>query len=216
MAEIDGGGSDGGHCARRFFLLALIVLSACTRTLPGPRVLRPGTQVIPAAQVVDRGVVTTLGGVVLSVTPLDRAGIQRYFRRRGGPDPFVGLPPDAVPPVGFLIGIRNRSGGQVQFDPGQVLLVDQDERHLFPVPYDQLHQALTKLSDAGPRVAALQLHTLNALVVLQSGKDREGLLFFPELPSRSKAVLLEFASFYAGGEGQSLLFAFLVEERRGQ
>ncbi len=216
MAELSGGSSDGGHLARRFVLLALIGLSACTRTLPGPRVLRPGTQVIPTAQVVDSGVVTTLGGVVLSVTPLDRAGIQRYFKRRGGLDPFAALPPDAIPPFGFLIGIRNRSGSQVQFDPGQVLLVDQDDRRLLPILYDQLYQALIKLPDAWQRVAILQRHTLNNLLVLQPGKDREGLLFFPELPSKSKAVLLEIASFYAGGEGQSLLFAFLVEERKAE
>lgn len=213
MAEISSRGSDGGHRARRFFLLTLVVLLACARPLAGPRVLRPGTQVIPTAQVVDRGVVTTLGGVILSVTPLDRAGIQRYFRGRGGPDPFAALPPDAVPPVGFLVGIRNRSAGQVQFDPGQVLLVDQDDRHLVPILYDQLYHAVIKLPDAGQRVAALQRHTLNNLLVLQPGKDREGLLFFPELPPGSKAVLLEIASFYTGGEGQSLLFAFLVEER---
>lgn len=93
------------------------------------------------------------------------------------------------------------------FDPGLVLLKDQDNRPARAWDAMDLYQAF------GEKPSLLQVaqrRVFTGYVAIPTDQSREGLLIFPALPKNAKAILLHFTSLYAGPTAYPLIFEFSV------
>lgn len=200
-----------GPLARFFSLLIAISLAACASTTnpAGEATLRPGPQRLPTLRAQGDLVIATLQGATVTVQPLSRKGLNEYYSHRPNlVNPFKKLPKSADPPLAFVVRIQNLGRNPVNFDPSQVLLVDQRDRRTVPLPYDDLYTALSEDDDPNKALQSLQETILSNYVVIPPKLDREGLLVFPPLDPDVKTVIVEIGSLYIGSVEQLLLFEF--------
>ncbi len=156
-------------------------------------------------------VIATLQGATITVQPLTREELDAYYSRRPAlVNPFKSVPKDTERPLAFIVRIQNRGRDRVNFDPTQVLLVDQADHRTAPLAYDELYSVLFQGADPARALQALEETVLTSYVVVPPKLDREGLLLFPPPAPGAKALILKMGSFYIGSAEQLLLFEFEV------
>jgi len=167
--------------------------------------IRPLPPRLPTYTVSGQAIIADPGPLSVTVQPLSPEEVQGYFRSRPTKvNPFQGMQKDITP---FLIRIENRGRDQVTFDPGLVLLKDQDNRPARAWDAMDLHQAL---SEKPALLQAAQRGVFVGYLAVSPDQSREGLLIFPALPKDAKAILLHFTSLYAGSAAYPLIFEFTV------
>lgn len=200
-----------GHTACAFFFAAVLLSAGCATLPKGEVAIRPSPQRQATHQVVGEAIVASLGGASVTVRWLPTAGVEQYFESKPGlVYPWSKEVWKSAPPTVFLLGVRNQTPQEVQFDPTLVGLVTQDGRRERPISYEEMYQHLEGTEGSGARLQSLQATLLSRFVVIPPGGRREGLLVFPTLGPEAKHLLLEFASFFVGGRNVSGLFEFQV------
>lgn len=173
--------------------------------------LRPGPQRQPTLQAQGDLIIATLGGATVTVEPLTEKGLDAYYARRPTLlNPFKILPKKTKGLLAFILRIQNVGRDRVNFDPGQAVLVDQQDRRSAALSYDELYSLFSEHRESAKALRALDETVLTNLLVVPPKLDREGLLLFPPLDADAKAVILEVGSFYIGSAEQLLLFEFEV------
>jgi hypothetical protein len=194
-------------------LVAMGFFAGCGSTpkAVGPAAVRPLPQQPATHQVVGGAIVASLGGVGVTVGWLGEEAADRYFSARPGL-----VPPwskdlwKATPPTVFLLRIRNQTREEVQFDPGNASLTNQEGERDRPIPYEEFYIRLAEEPDADLRLRSLQSALLSRFVVLSPGGQREGLLIFPTADPKTRLLVLEIGSFFVGGRSIPGLFSFQV------
>lgn len=173
--------------------------------------LRPGPQRLPALRAQGNLVIATLGGATVTVEPLTTKGLNEYYARRPTLlNPFKILPKGTKDPLAFILRIYNVGRDRVTFDPGQVWLVDQQDRRSAALSYDEMYSLFSEKSESAKILRTLEETVFTNLLVIPPRLDREGLLIFPPPDPTAKMVILEVGSFYVGSTEQLLLFEFEV------
>src|SRR5574337_809413 len=138
-----------GPLARFFSLLMVISLAACASGPSGEAMLRPGPQRLPALRAQGNLIIATLGGATVTVEPLATKGLNEYYARRPTLlNPFKILPKGTKDPLAFILRIHNVGRDRVTFDPGQVWLVDQQDRRSAALSYDELYSLFSEKSES--------------------------------------------------------------------
>ncbi|MDE2180948.1 MAG: hypothetical protein KGJ40_08900 [candidate division NC10 bacterium] len=200
-----------GPLARFFLLLIVVSLTACASVLKGERtlILRPGPQRLPTLRAQGELVIATLGGATVTVEPLTDKELDAYYARRPTlVNPFTLRPKGTTRPLAFILRIQNVGRDRINFDPGQAVLVDQQNRRSAAFSYDELYGLLAEQRNSAKALQAVEETVLTKLLMVPPQLDREGLLLFPPLDPEAKAVILEVGSFYIGSAEQLLLFEF--------
>lgn len=199
--------------ARFFSLLTVGSLVACALVPSGERIraLRPGVQRLPTLRAQGDLIIATLPGATLTVEPLTAKGLEAYYARRTTqPDPFKVLPKRTKGLLPFILRIQNVGQDRVNFDPSQAVLVDQQDRRVASLSYDELYSLFSEKGEPAKVLRAFEETVLTSYVVVPPKLDREGLLLFPSLDPAAKSVILEVGSFYIGSTEQLLLFEFEI------
>jgi hypothetical protein len=192
-------------------LVAASLLAGCGSApkAAGRPVVRPLPQQPPTHQVVGGAIVASLGGAGVTVGWLGEEAADRYFTARPGLVPP--WPRDlwkVTPPTVFLLRIRNQTREEVQFDPGNASLTNQEGERDRPIPYEEFYMRLAEEPDGDARLRSLQSALLSRFVVLPPGGQREGLLIFPTADPKTRLLVLEIGSFFVGGRSTPGLFSF--------
>ena len=173
--------------------------------------LRPGPQRLPTLRAQGALVIATLAGATITVEPLTEKGLDAYYARRPAlVNPFTLRPKETKGPLAFILRIQNVGRDRVNFDPGQALLTDQQDRRLAALSYDELYSLFSEKGEAARALQALEETVLTNFLVVPPKLDREGLLLFPPPDPAAKMVILEVGSLYVGSVEQLLLFEFEV------
>ena len=173
--------------------------------------LRPGPQRLPTLRAQGDLVIATLTGATVTVEPLTGKAIDDYYARRPALiNPFKQHPKETKGLLVFILRIQNVGQNRVNFDPGQALLVDQQDRRSAALSYDEMYSLFSEKGESAKVLRALEETVLTNLLVVPPKLDREGLLLFPPLDPEAKMVILEVGSFYVGSTEQLLLFEFEV------
>ena len=199
--------------ARFFTLLIVASLAACASIPSGGRtvILRPGPQRLPTLRAQGELIIATLGGATVTVEPLTDKELDAYYARRPTlVNPFSLRPKGTKRPLAFILRIQNVGRDRINFDPGQAVLVDQQNRRSTAFSYDELYGLLAEIRNAVKAMQAVEETVFTKLLVVPPQLDREGLLLFPPPDPEAKAVILEIGSFYVGSAEQLLLFEFEV------
>ena len=200
-----------GPVARFFSLLLVISCTACASGPSGEAMLRPGPQRLPTLRAQGDLVIATLTGATVTVEPLTDKAIDAYYARRPALiNPFKQHLKETKGLLVFLLRIQNVGQNRVNFDPGQALLVDQQNRRSAALSYDELYSLFSEKGESAKVLRTLDETVLTNLLVVPPKLDREGLLLFPPLDPEAKMVILEVGSFYVGSTEQLLLFEFEV------
>ncbi|MBZ0169837.1 hypothetical protein MELA_02573 [Candidatus Methylomirabilis lanthanidiphila] len=203
-----------GPLARFFLLIVVVSLAACASGRSGESALRPGVQRLPTLRAQGDLIIATLPGATVTVEPLTPKGLEAYYTRRTTlPDPFKIFPRRTKGLLAFILRIQNVGQDRINFDPGQAALVDQQDRRLAAISYDELYSLFSEKGESAKVLRVFEETVLTSYIVVPPKLDREGLLLFPSLDPAAKAVILELGSFYIGSAEQLLLFEF--EIRRG-
>ena len=198
---------------RALFFLPLLFtsVSGCASAPTGEATLRPGPQRLPYLQTQGDLVIATLQGVTVTVQPLTPKELDAYYLRRPAlVNPFKTLPKLAKRPLAFIVRIQNQGRDRVTFDPGQALMIDQQNHRTTPLSYDELYSIFSEGNQPDQALQAIQEIVLTNLLVIPPKLDRQGLLLFPLPEPRTKSLILEMGSFYIGSAEQLLLFEFEV------
>jgi hypothetical protein len=199
--------------ARFFSLLIVASLAACASIPSGGRILtlRPGPQRLPMLRAQGDLIIATLGGATVTVEPLTDKELDAYYARRLSLlNPFKILPKKTKRPLAFVLRIQNVSRDRINFDPGQAVLVDQQNRRSAAFSYDELYGLLAEERNSAKALQAVEETVFTKFLVVPPQLDREGLLLFPPPDPEAKALILEVGSFYVGSAEQLLLFEFEV------
>ncbi|WP_133174708.1 hypothetical protein [Candidatus Methylomirabilis limnetica] len=200
-----------GPLARFFSLLLVISCTACASGPSGEAMLRPVPQRLPTLRAQGDLVIATLAGATVTVESLTDKGLDDYYARRPALiNPFKQRPKGTKGPLAFILRIQNVGQNRVNFDPGQALLVDQQNRRSAVLLYDELYSLFSEKAESAKVLRTLDETVLTNLLVVPPKVDREGLLLFPPLDPEAKMVILEVGSFYIGSTEQLLLFEFEV------
>lgn len=167
--------------------------------------IRPLPPRLPTYTVSGQAIIADPGPLNVTVQPMSPEEVLEYFRSRPPTvNPFQGMQQTVTP---FLVRIENRGKDQVTFDPGLVLLKDQDNRPSRAWDAMDLYQAFGEKPNL---LQVAQGRVLTGYVVIPTDRSREGLLIFPAVPKDAKAILLHFNSLYAGPTAYPLIFEFSV------
>ncbi len=197
----------------RFFSLLIVVtsLAACALSRSGESALRPGVQRLPTLRAQGDLIIATLPGATVTVEPLTAKGLEAYYARRTTLlDPFKILPKRTKGLLAFILRIQNVGQDRINFDPSQAVLVDQQDRRLAALSYDELYSLFPEKGESAKVLRAFEETVLTSYIVVPPKLDREGLLLFPSLDPAAKAIILEVGSFYIGSAEQLLLFEFEI------
>lgn len=176
--------------------------------------LHPGPQRLPTLQAQGNLIIATLAGATVTVEPLTAQGLDVYYARRPAlVNPFRLHSKEIERPLTFILRIQNVGRDRINFDPGQTMLVDQQNRRSAALSYDELYSLFSEQGASTRVLRALEETVLTSYVVVPPKLDREGLLVFSPPDSAAKTVILDVGSFYLGSAEQLLLFEF--EVRRG-
>ena len=197
-----------------FSLLIVVSLAACASgPKSGEQTLRPGPQRLPTLRAQGDLVIATLPGATVTVEPLTEQALDAYYARRPNPlNPLKILPKKTKGPLAFMLRIQNVGRDRISVDPGQAVLVDQQDRRSAALSYDELYGVLSEVRNSAKALQAVEETVLTKFLVIPPQLDREGLLLFPPPDPAAKTVILEVGSFYIGSAEQLLLFEF--ESRR--
>ncbi len=167
--------------------------------------LRPAPSRLPTYTVSGQSIIATPGPISVTVQPLMPEEVQRYFGTRPTKvNPFEDLD-DAITP--FFVRVENRSKDQVAFDPGAVVLKDNEDRPARAWDVADLHETF---GEKAQFLQAALKGVLTGYTVIPAEQSREGLLIFPAYPKDAKAVFLQMTSLYAGPTPFPLIFEFSV------
>ncbi len=196
-------------------LAAAVSAASCFRLgsgTPGEPLLRPAVQRFGQnSQVVGNAVVVSFAGVAVSLEPLEPEQLDALYQNRPGlVNPVKGLAGDSPPPIAFRVNLRNRGRQQVQVEPAQFVLTDQEGIRRQPLSYQDFYQLVSELPDADQRLRSVQATTLSNFLTLAPGGDREGFVFFPPVNETSRLLVLELGSFYLGAREVPVLAEFEV------
>lgn len=195
-----------------FSLLIVVSLTACASgPKSGDQTLRPGLQRLPTLRAQGDLVIATLAGATITVEPLTEQALDAYYARRSNPlNPLKILPKKTKGLLAFMLRIQNVGRDRISFDPGQAVLVDQQDRRSAALSYDELYGVLSEVRNSAKALQAVEETVLTKFLVVPPQLDREGLLLFPPPDPAAKAVILEVGSFYIGSAEQLLLFEFEI------
>lgn len=172
---------------------------------------RPGPQRLPTLRAQGDLVIATLAGATVTAEPLTDKGLDAYYARRPAlVNPFKQRQKETRGPLAFILRIQNVGRNRINFDPGQAVVVDQQDRRSAALSYDELYSLFSEQREPAKVLRALEETVLTNLLVVPPKVDREGLLIFPPLDPEAKMVILEVGSFYIGSAEQLLLFEFEV------
>jgi hypothetical protein len=195
----------------------LLAVVACATPGREQWAIRPTLQLQPTHQVVGDAIIASLGGVTVTVRWLHASAVEQYYAaRKGLAYPWPREVWKEAPPAVFLLGLRNQSREEVQFDPVLTALVDQHGHRERAIPYEDLYLRLGAEEGTGPRLLSLQATLFSRFVVIPPGGQREGLLVFPTLDPETKHLVLELASLFLGGHVVPGLFEFQVVREKPQ
>lgn len=173
--------------------------------------LRPGPQRLPTLRAQGDLIIATLAGATVTVEPLTEKGLDAYYARPPSLlNPFKQLPKGTKGPLAFILRIQNVGRDRVTFDPGQAVLVDQQNRRSIAFSYDELYGLLAEQRNSAKALQTVEETVLTKLLVVPPQLDREGLLLFPSPDPEAKVLILEVGSFYVGSAEQLLLFEFEI------
>ncbi len=195
-----------------FSLLIVVSLAACASgPKSGEQTLRPGPQRLPTLRAQGDLVIATLPGATVTVEPLTEQALDAYYARRPNPlNPLKILPKKTKGPLAFMLRIQNVGRDRISVDPGQAVLVDQQDRRSAALSYDELYGVLSEVRNSAKALQAVEETVLTKFLVIPPQLDREGLLLFPPPDPAAKTVILEVGSFYIGSAEQLLLFEFEI------
>jgi hypothetical protein len=156
-------------------------------------------------------VIATLPGATVTVEPLTEQALDAYYAQRPNPlNPLKILPKKTKGLLAFMLRIQNVGRDRISIDPGQAVLVDQQDRRSAALSYDELYGVLSEVRNSAKALQAVEETVLTKFLVVPPQLDREGLLLFPPPDPAAKAVILEVGSFYIGSAEQLLLFEFEI------
>ena len=195
-----------------FSLLIVVSLTACASgPKSGDQTLRPGPQRLPTLRAQGDLVIATLAGATITVEPLTEQALDAYYARRSNPlNPLKILPKKTKGLLAFMLRIQNVGRDRISVDPGQAVLVDQQDRRSAALSYDELYMLLSEQSKSALVLRTIEETMLTKFLVVPPKLEREGLLLFPPPDPAAKAVILEVGSFYIGSAEQLLLFEFEI------
>ncbi len=197
--------------ARFFSLLIVVSLAACASGGSGESALRPGPQRLPTLRTQGDLIIATLPGATVTVEPLTEKGLDAYYARRSTLlNPLKIFPWRTKGLLAFILRIQNVGRERISFDPGQAVLVDQQDHRTPALSYDELYALFSEQRESALALRTLEETILTKFLVVPPKIEREGLLLFPPADPKAKAVILEVGSFYVGSAEQLLLFEFEV------
>jgi hypothetical protein len=156
---------------------------------------------------------TVIKGVTVSVEYADAARRAAYLKTVDPKllDPFAPAPGKPERALVFVVGFENDTAGEVQFQPGNVMLVTDHGDHDYPLDLTDIYigaeragdQDLEHVIDRTTRVL------FDSATTIPPGAHSARLLAFKPLESPNwKQFSLQFAFIQIAGETHSVSFAF--------
>lgn len=156
---------------------------------------------------------TTIKGVTVSVEYADAARRAEYLKTVDPKltDPFAPPPGKPERALVFVVGFQNDTDGEVQFQPGNVMLVTDRGDHDYPMDLTDIYIGAERAGDKNlenviDRTTSVMF---DSATTIPPGAHSARLLAFKPLESPNwKQFSLQFAFIQIAGETHSVSFAF--------
>lgn len=164
---------------------------------------------------------TSLKGVTVTLEYADAAR-RAAFLRTVDPtlkDPFATPPGQAERAIVFVVGFDNQSHADVQFQPGNVVLMSNHGDRTFPIDMTDLYLGAEHADRPGDLQAVIDRSTrimFDSATTIPAGGHRARLLAFKQLEgTKWKELQIHFSFLQIEGETHTLSFLFHKEPVTG-
>ena len=153
-----------------------------------------------------------LGGLTVSVEFLEPEARAAFVKSIAGglPDPFAS-PPGHPPRYNvFRVAFENGSGVDVQFQPGNVILITDRKDQAFPIDLTDLYRIAVQASLPDPEGAIDRIAPLvyDSSMTIPNGARVERLLVFGPFPEKWKDMQVYFSYLQIGTATRTAAFPF--------